>query len=42
MPKDWELTFQGWGKPPGKTEQDKCSNAETSIRVGASGSGLRN
>lgn len=32
MPKDWELTFQGWGKPPGKTEQDKCSNAETSIR----------
>ena len=32
MAQDWEVTFNGWAKPPGKTEQDKCGNAETAIR----------
>jgi hypothetical protein len=30
--RDWENTFSLWAKPPGKTEQDRCENAEKSIR----------
>jgi hypothetical protein len=29
---DWEDIFNQWSKPPGKTEQDKCENAEKAIR----------
>ncbi len=32
MGRDWESTFQSWGKPPGKTEQEKSDHAETAIR----------
>jgi len=30
--RDWENTFSSWAKPPGKTEQERCQNAERSIR----------
>jgi hypothetical protein len=29
---DWESIFNQWSKPPGKTEQDKCENAEKAIK----------
>ena len=29
---DWEDTFTTWAKPPGKTEKEKCENAEKAIR----------
>ena len=32
MSRDWEQTFRDWGKPPSKTEQEKCDNAERAIR----------
>lgn len=32
MARDWESTFQSWAKPPGKTEQTKCDNAERGIK----------
>lgn len=28
----WEDTFREWAKPPSKTEEDRCSNAESAIR----------
>ena len=30
--RNWEEVFNGWAKPPGKTEQDRCENAEKAIR----------
>lgn len=30
--RDWENIFSTWAKPPGKTEQERCENAENSIR----------
>lgn len=30
--RDWEDTFSSWANPPGKTEQDRCENAEKAIR----------
>ncbi|MFH0871922.1 MAG: nucleotidyltransferase [bacterium] len=35
MSPDWEPTFASWAQPPGKTEQDKCDNAERAIRKAA-------
>lgn len=32
MSRDWEEQFREWAKPPGKTEQDRCDNAESAIR----------
>ncbi|HUU16227.1 MAG TPA: nucleotidyltransferase [Sedimentisphaerales bacterium] len=32
MPRDWEAQFREWAKPPGKTEQERCDNAASSIR----------
>jgi predicted nucleotidyltransferase len=32
VPRDWEAQFREWGKPPGKTEQDRCDNAVSAIR----------
>jgi len=32
MTHTWEDTFRSWAKPPGKTEQDRCENAERAIR----------
>lgn len=32
MMHDWENTFSSWAKPPGKTEQERCENAERAIR----------
>lgn len=32
MSRDWEEQFRQWAKPPGKTEQDKCTNAENAIK----------
>jgi len=29
---DWESAFSSWAKPPGKTEQERCENAERAIR----------
>lgn len=29
---DWESKFRDWAKPPGTTEEQKCSNAENAIR----------
>ncbi len=29
---NWEQRFKYWGKPPGKTEQEKCDNAERAIQ----------
>jgi len=29
---DWEDTFTTWAKPPGKTEKEKCENAEKAIK----------
>jgi len=30
--RDWENTFSSWARPPGKTEQERCENAERAIR----------
>lgn len=30
--RSWEDTFSTWAQPPGKTEQDRCANAEKAIR----------
>lgn len=30
--RDFEDVFASWAKPPGKTEQDRCENAEKAIR----------
>jgi hypothetical protein len=32
MARDWESSFSYWAKPPGKTEQEKCDNAERTVR----------
>jgi len=32
MAKDWESIFSSWAKPPGKTEQERCENAERAIK----------
>lgn len=32
MATDWEAKFTAWSKPPGKTELDKCNNAETAVK----------
>jgi len=32
MSRDWEEQFREWAKPPGKTEEDRCKNAESAIR----------
>jgi hypothetical protein len=32
MGDSWEITFQAWAQPPGKTEQERCENAEGAIR----------
>ncbi len=33
MDKEWEAAFTVWATGPGKTEQDKCENAERGIRA---------
>src|SRR5690348_9005625 len=38
MARDWESSFVSWSQPPGKTEQDKCDNAERAIRDAIGGS----
>jgi len=30
--RDWEAQFSQWAKPPGKSEQERCQNAENAIR----------
>lgn len=35
---DWESVFAQWAKPPGKTEQEKCENAERAIKNAISSS----
>jgi hypothetical protein len=32
MNRNWENTFSGWKKPPGKTEEDRCEDAIRAIR----------
>ena len=32
MTKNWESTFRVWAQSPGKTEQDRCANAERAVR----------
>jgi tRNA nucleotidyltransferase (CCA-adding enzyme) len=32
MSRDWEAQFRAWAKPPGKTEEERCSNAASAIR----------
>lgn len=32
MARDWESQFREWAKPPGKTEEDRCENAVSTIR----------
>ena len=32
MSRDWEEQFREWAKPPGKTEQERCDNAASTIR----------
>ena len=29
---DWETLFTAWSQPPGKTEQERCENAEHAVR----------
>lgn len=29
---DWENIFSEWAKPPGKTEEERCENAEKAVR----------
>jgi len=38
MVADWESKFGEWARPPGKTEEERCQNAEKAIRnaIGAS------
>ena len=35
---DWEDIFKQWSKPPGKTEQERCENAEKAIKNAISAS----
>lgn len=39
---DWEQTFRECAKPPGKTESDRCENAEKAIRNAISASSALN
>lgn len=32
MSRDWESIFRGWAQPLGKTEKERCSNAEKAIK----------
>ncbi len=32
MARDWESVFRNWASPPGKTEQERCENAERAIK----------
>jgi hypothetical protein len=32
MARDWESTFQSWSRGPGKTEQERCENAERQVK----------
>jgi len=32
MSRDWEAQFREWAKPPGRTEEDRCSNALSAIQ----------
>lgn len=32
MARDWEEQFRKWAKPPGTTEETRCSNAESAIK----------
>ena len=32
MNQNWEDKFRRWASPPGKTEEERCSNTETAIR----------
>jgi len=32
MARNWEAQFREWAKPPSKSEQDRCDNAESAIR----------
>jgi hypothetical protein len=32
MNQNWEDKFRRWAAPPGKTEEERCSNAETALR----------
>ncbi len=32
MPRDWENIFSSWANPPGKTERERCENAEQAIK----------
>jgi len=32
MSRDWESLFSSWAKPPGQTEQERCTNAESAIK----------
>lgn len=32
MARDWENIFRSWSSPPGKSEQERCENAEKAIR----------
>ncbi len=32
MARDWESIFRSWASPPGKTEEERCQNAERAIR----------
>ena len=38
MSEAWEDIFKSWAKPPSKTEQDRCKNAEDAIRNAISAS----
>jgi len=33
MSRDWETIFSSWAQGPGKTEQERCENAEKQIRL---------
>jgi hypothetical protein len=32
MSRDWEEQFKQWARPPGKTEEDRCSNSVSAIQ----------
>ncbi len=32
MPRNWENIFSSWATPPGRTEQERCENAEKAIK----------
>jgi len=39
MSRDWETQFREWAKPPGKTEQERCHNAVSTIQNAIEASG---